>query len=103
MRCPVGPATSCTRSDGETSEYSKRACRAGMRRAIRCKARTSRTTPSTDVRELGELTRVVEHALGWARAQPGVREVEAFVSANAALLTRLNYTSHLPPTALDAP
>ena len=55
------------------------------------------------MRELGELTRVVEHALGWARAQPGVREVEAFVSANAALLTRLNYTSHLPCNGVEEP
>jgi PmbA protein len=55
------------------------------------------------VREPAELRRAAEHALGWASAQPGVSEVEAFVSANAALLTRLNYTSHIPCNGVDEP
>jgi predicted Zn-dependent protease len=55
------------------------------------------------VRDLGELTRAAEQALGWACAQPGVSEVEAFVSANAALLTRLNYTSHVPCNGVEEP
>jgi PmbA protein len=55
------------------------------------------------VRDLGELSRAAEQALGWARAQPGVREVEAFVSANAALLARLNYTSHIPCNGVEEP
>jgi hypothetical protein len=55
------------------------------------------------VRDLAELTRAAEHALGWVRAQPGVSEVEAFVAANAALLTRLNYTSHLPCNGVEEP
>jgi predicted Zn-dependent protease len=55
------------------------------------------------VRDLAELTRAAEQALAWARAQPGVSEVEAFVSANAALLTRLNYTSHIPCNGVEEP
>jgi PmbA protein len=55
------------------------------------------------VRDLGELSRAAEHALGWAGAQPGVREVEAFVAANASLLTRLNYTSHIPCNGVEEP
>jgi PmbA protein len=55
------------------------------------------------VRDLAELTRAAEQALQWARAQAGVNEVEAFVSANAALLTRLNYTSHIPCNGVEEP
>src|SRR5213076_3292112 len=62
-----------------------------------------RATPSTDVRDLGELTRAAGLALGWARARPGVSEVEVFVSANGALLTRLNYTSHVPCNGVEEP
>src|SRR5437899_1776682 len=102
-RCPGGPATSSTRSDGATSGCSRRASPAGTRRVIQWWARTSRATPSTDVRDLGELTRAAELALGWARARPGVSEVEAFVSANGALLTRLNYTSHVPCNGVEEP
>jgi PmbA protein len=55
------------------------------------------------VRDLVELTRAAEQALGWARVQPGVSEVEAFVAANGSLLTRLNYTSHLPCNGVEEP
>ena len=55
------------------------------------------------MRDLAELTRAAEQALQWARAQAGVNEVEAFVSANAALLTRLNYTSHIPCNGVEEP
>ena len=55
------------------------------------------------MRDLAELRQAAEQALGWARAQPGVREVEAFVSANGALLTRLNYTSHVPCNGVEEP
>jgi predicted Zn-dependent protease len=55
------------------------------------------------VRELAELTRAAEQALAWAGAQPEVREVEAFASANGALLTRLNYTSHIPCNGVEEP
>src|SRR5262249_13107046 len=102
-RCPVGRATSCMPSAGPTIGCSRVRFRAGTGKAIRCRARTSRTTQSTDVRELAEVGRAAERALGWVRDQPGVREVEAFVSANAALLTRLNYTSHLPCNGVEEP
>src|SRR5689334_17112854 len=55
------------------------------------------------MRELAELARAAEQALGWVRAQPGVVEVEVFVSANASLLTRLNYTSHIPCNGVEEP
>jgi PmbA protein len=49
------------------------------------------------------LARAVGTALEFARAQAGVREVEAFASANAALLTRLCYTSHIPCNGVEEP
>jgi len=52
---------------------------------------------------LAELTRAAEQALAWASARPGVSEAEAFVSANGALLTRLNYTSHVPCNGVEEP
>jgi predicted Zn-dependent protease len=55
------------------------------------------------VRDLAELTRAAEEALAWASRRDGVREVEAFVSANAALLARLNYTSHIPCNGVEEP
>ncbi len=55
------------------------------------------------MRDLAELTRAAEQALAWAGAQPGVSEVEAFVSANGVLLTRLNYTSHIPCNGVEEP
>jgi len=50
-----------------------------------------------------ELARAVAAALEFVRAQPGVREVEAFAAANAALLTRLCYTSNIPCNGLEEP
>ena len=55
------------------------------------------------MRDVAELARAAEEALGWARAQPGVAEVEAFVAANASLLTRLNYTSNIPCNGVEEP
>ncbi len=55
------------------------------------------------MRDLGDLQRAAEAALGWAGAQPGVSEVEAFVSANGALLARLNYTSHIGCNGVEEP
>ncbi|MGH7308996.1 MAG: metallopeptidase TldD-related protein [Candidatus Rokuibacteriota bacterium] len=49
------------------------------------------------------LARAVEGALAFAQAQAGVREVEAFAAANAALLTRLCYTSHIPCNGVEEP
>src|SRR5262245_25739986 len=47
--------------------------------------------------------RAAHDALAWARRQPGVREVEVFVAANATLLARLNYTSHIPCNGVEEP
>ncbi|MBM4442864.1 MAG: hypothetical protein FJ027_20810 [Candidatus Rokubacteria bacterium] len=50
-----------------------------------------------------ELARAAAGALEWARRQPDVREVEVFVAANATLLARLNYTSHIPCNGVEEP
>jgi predicted Zn-dependent protease len=50
-----------------------------------------------------ELARAVRAALEFARAQPGVREVEVFAAANAVLLTRLCYTSNIPSNGVEEP
>jgi PmbA protein len=55
------------------------------------------------VRSLGDLTRAAETAFELARNAEDVREVEAFVAANATLLTRLNYTSHIPCNGVEEP
>jgi PmbA protein len=55
------------------------------------------------VRPLAELSRAAEDALGRVGTAPGVVEAEAFVSANGALLTRLNYTSHIPCHGVEEP
>jgi PmbA protein len=52
---------------------------------------------------LPELARAAEAAFDLARAQPDIREVEVFVAANATLLTRLNYTSHIPCNGVEEP
>jgi hypothetical protein len=49
------------------------------------------------------LARAAETALAVARAQPDVREAEAFVSANGALLARLHYASHIPCNGVEEP
>jgi PmbA protein len=51
----------------------------------------------------GELAALVERALAWVGAQPGVRECEAFAAANGHLLARLNYTSHIPCNGVEEP
>jgi len=50
-----------------------------------------------------ELARAAQAAFDLARARPDVLEVEVFVAANAALLTRLNYTSHIPCNGVEEP
>jgi hypothetical protein len=49
------------------------------------------------------LARAAREAFAWARRQPDVREVEIFVASNATLLTRLNYTSHIPCNGVEEP
>ena len=52
---------------------------------------------------LSELARAARDGLAFLRVQPGVREVEVFVSENRTLLTRLNYTSHIPCNGVEEP
>src|SRR5438876_6948501 len=49
------------------------------------------------------LARAVEEALAFVTGQPGVLEAEVFAAANDALLTRLNYTSHIPSNGVEEP
>ncbi len=51
----------------------------------------------------GELARSAETALAFVGAEPDVRECEVFVAANGSLLTRLNYTSHIPCNGVEEP
>lgn len=55
------------------------------------------------MKPLAELTRAARAAVELAAAQPDVRDVEAFTSSNAALHTRLNYTSHIPCNGVEEP
>lgn len=52
---------------------------------------------------VADLAAVARAALDFARAQPGVREVEIFVSANVSLLARLCYTSAIPCNGVEEP
>jgi hypothetical protein len=53
--------------------------------------------------DIDDLSRAANEAFDWARRQPDVREVEVFVASNATLLTRLNYTSHIPCNGVEEP
>ena len=55
------------------------------------------------MRTVDELARAREAALALVARQPDVREAEVFVAANSALLTRLNYTSHIPCNGVEEP
>src|SRR2546425_12583422 len=50
-----------------------------------------------------ELARAVEEALAFVTGEPSVVEAEVFAAANDALLTRLNYTSHIPSNGVEQP
>jgi PmbA protein len=50
-----------------------------------------------------ELARAVREALARLSARPGVREVEVFAAFNRSLLSRLNYTSHIPCNGVEEP
>ena len=50
-----------------------------------------------------DLSRAVREALARLSAEPGVREVEVFAALNRALLTRLNYTSHIACNGVEEP
>jgi PmbA protein len=49
------------------------------------------------------LAQAAQTAFDLAQAEPDVREVEVFASANAHLLTRLCYTSHVPCNGVEEP
>jgi len=49
------------------------------------------------------LAKTAQEAFAFVSAQPGVKEVEVFAAANATLLTRLNYTSHIPSNGVEEP
>ncbi len=50
-----------------------------------------------------ELARAARQSLEFVTARPGVVEAEVFTAANGALLTRLNYTSHIPCNGVEEP
>ena len=55
------------------------------------------------MRSLDALKDAAQTAFEVARRAPGVSEIEVFVAANATLLTRLNYTSHIPCNGVEEP
>src|SRR5215210_6187660 len=50
-----------------------------------------------------QLKAAAEQALAHLKAVPDVKEVEVFVASNGSLLTRLNYTSHIPCNGVEEP
>ncbi len=50
-----------------------------------------------------ELARAARQALEFLKAQLDIQEAEVFVSANGSLLTRINYTSHIPSNGVEEP
>ena len=100
-----GPATFCTRSDGAIIACSRKGCPDGWTRATPSRDGTRRRRPGTEhtMRTVDELARASEAALALVARQTDVREAEVFVSANSAVLTRLNYTSHIPCNGVEEP
>ena len=52
---------------------------------------------------LGTLKQVVRQALGYLQSLKEIKEVEVFAASNTQLLTRLNYTSHIPCSGVEEP
>ncbi len=52
---------------------------------------------------LSQLQRAAVEGLAFLRSQGDIEEAEVFVAANGVLLTRLNYTSHIPCNGLEEP
>jgi len=50
-----------------------------------------------------QLQKAAEEGLAFLRTQDDVEEAEVFVSSNGTLLTRLNYTSHIPCNGVEEP
>src|SRR5499425_118292 len=55
------------------------------------------------VPEAARLAHAAREGLALVTAQPGVIEAEVFVADNRSLLTRLNYTSHIPCNGVEEP
>jgi predicted Zn-dependent protease len=55
------------------------------------------------MKTIRELEKAAEAGLKRALAAPDVEEAEVFVSENGTLITRLNYTSHIPSNGLEEP
>jgi hypothetical protein len=53
--------------------------------------------------DVDRLARAARDGLAFVQAQPGVIEAEVFVADNRSLLTRLNYTSHIPCNGVEEP
>src|SRR5207245_2355038 len=100
---PGGPATSCTSSAGATSASSTRGCPVGISTATPWRARTSPGHARESRVTATELAKAAQDAFAFVSAQPGVTEVEVFAASNATLLTRLNYTSHIPSNGVEEP
>src|SRR3989442_8616955 len=52
---------------------------------------------------LSQLQKAAAEGLAYLRAQDDIEEAEVFVSSNGVLLTRLNYTSHIPCNGVEEP
>ncbi len=52
---------------------------------------------------LGTLKQAVRQALDYLHSLKEIKEVEVFASSNTQLLTRLNYTSHIPCSGVEEP
>lgn len=50
-----------------------------------------------------ELAKAAGQAFEYLKAQPDIQEAEVFASANGSLLTRINYTSHIPSNGVEEP
>src|SRR5438034_6961269 len=53
--------------------------------------------------DVDRLARAAHDGLAFVQTQPGVIEAEVFVADNRSLLTRLNYTSHIPCNGVEEP
>ena len=53
--------------------------------------------------DVDRLARAAHDGLAFVQAQPGVIEAEVFAADNHSLLTRLNYTSHIPCNGVEEP
>src|SRR3990170_5899857 len=52
---------------------------------------------------LSQLEKAVREGLAYLKAQEDVAEGEVYTAANGVLLTRLNYTSHIPCNGVEEP